>query len=81
MRRQHLEEALVLFVERAVAEAREDDDALDRLADRHRDGQHGFQDVFGVGDLDGELDEPRIRGEDGVPMLRDPPGDALTDLR
>jgi hypothetical protein len=75
-----LEEPLVLFIERAVAEAREDDHTLDRLADRHRDGEHRFQDVFGVRDLDGERHEPRIRGQDGGPMFRDPPGDALPDL-
>ena len=50
---------------------------LDRLADRHRDGEHRFQDVFGVRDLERERNETRTGS--GPRSEFEPTGDALPD--
>ncbi len=78
VRGQDLEDALVPFVEHAVAEARQDDDADHVVADDHRYGEHRLEEVvLGAGDRDGDIDLPRIRGEERLPPLRHGTGDAL----
>ena len=81
MRRQNLEQPLVLLVELAVAEHRQRDHAQQGVAHRHGHCEHGLQDVVGAGDLHREVHLSSIRRDQRSPVLGDIPRDAFADLR
>jgi hypothetical protein len=80
VRGQHLEQPPVLLVELPVPEARQHDRA-DRLGPgQHRHRQHGFEDVVGARDHDGEVDLAGVGREQALLRGGHPPRDALAHL-
>ena len=80
VRGQHLQQALILFVELPVAELRQDDHADDIVAADHRDREHRLEQVLlGAVDRDGERDLARVGGQQRFAGERDGAGDALAD--